>query len=262
MQTKCRKSRSAPFRQHQQQVDQEISRRCHHPSPRRNHISTQRHQYSNTVVLFMCTSKQKSDSELCFAAVHWNKQVDPENNTLYWKPGHSSIQDVDTLHSNIEGAIKGLERFSPLSLIRRLTKLIPAGKEMYVWMLKSDDFKDYKSLAHCGQYDKVGYASVSELTYSASDVRTLRVRWCMSKSETQSFTVLKPVYLRGKTLRPLAQPKQLPEHSELKKKKLMISALCLSIWMGQIKSIWKTLSKTLQKVLLSKMSSKYKSFEQ
>ena len=41
----------------------------------------------------------------------------------------------------------------------------------------------------------------------------------MSKSEAQSFTVLKPVYLRGKKLKPLAQPKQLPEHSELKKKK-------------------------------------------
>ena len=69
------------------------------------------------------------------------------------EPGHSSIHDVITFLSNIEGAIKGLEIFSLLSLIRLLTKLILVGKEMYryVWMLKSDDFKDYKSLAHCRQ---------------------------------------------------------------------------------------------------------------
>ena len=183
---------------------------------------TSRHSDTNSLILWSDSCVPQNRNQILSYAlqlfIDTNKSIQKIIHR-YCEPGHSSIQDVDTLHSNIEGAIKRLEIFSPLTLIRLLTKLNPAGKEMYVRILKSADFKDYKSLAHCGQYEKVGYASVSELTYTGSDVRTLKVRRCMSKSEAQSFTVLKMVYLRGKKLKPLAQPKQLPEHSELKKKK-------------------------------------------
>lgn len=57
-------------------------------------------------------------------------------------PGHSYIQEMDNIHSNIEKVLKISELWSPVSLIRLL--LFCNRKSSYdVIQMKTTDFRDY-----------------------------------------------------------------------------------------------------------------------
>ena len=136
----------------------------------------------------------------------------------YCEPGHSTIQNVDTLHSNIEGGLKGQEIHSPVTLVRQLCRIQPKGIPMYVHMMKDGEFYDFKSQAIEGSYDNVGFSTVREVKYSAADIRTITVkRQRLGPSET--FTVLKTLRTRNKTVKPLPKATPLPCLNSLTKEK-------------------------------------------
>ena len=82
----------------------------------------------------------------------------------FCEPGHSSIQEVDNIHSHIEKVLKVREIFSPLSLIRALLKVTPK-RPLIIRQLKDEDFKDYQSAAKKFKYSVVPYTRVKHIVY-------------------------------------------------------------------------------------------------
>ena len=78
---------------------------------------TSRHSDINTLILWSDSCVPQNRNQILSYALQLFIETNESIQKIvhrYCEPGHSGIQDVDTLHSNIEGAIKGLEIFSPL----------------------------------------------------------------------------------------------------------------------------------------------------
>ena len=70
--------------------------------------------------------------------------------------GHSSIQEVDNIHSHIEKALKVAEIYSPISLLRLMLNVRPNSSR--VIQLKPENFVNYQKAA--------GYLSFSDVPYT------------------------------------------------------------------------------------------------
>ena len=60
----------------------------------------------------------------------------------FCEPGHSSIQEVDNIHSHIEKALNESDIYSSLSLMTVLTKVMPK-QPLVIRQMNGCDFKDY-----------------------------------------------------------------------------------------------------------------------
>ncbi|KAK6183326.1 hypothetical protein SNE40_010828 [Patella caerulea] len=69
----------------------------------------------------------------------------------FCQPGHSSIQEVDNLHSQIEAVCSKSEMYSPVGLVRML-KMVRRVKPLKLTQLRSDDFKDFSAISRQAQH--------------------------------------------------------------------------------------------------------------
>lgn len=83
----------------------------------------------------------------------------------FGEPGHSSIQEVDNLHSQIEKKLAGVDIFSPLGLLR-LLPTVNQRKPFRVFHMNYKDFKLYKEASQNFSFKKVPYASLKQIKYS------------------------------------------------------------------------------------------------
>ena len=61
--------------------------------------------------------------------------------------GHSPIQEVDSIHSHIERHLKNREVFSPVSLIRKLTRMKYKGQPLVVIQLRMINFVIFRQFS-------------------------------------------------------------------------------------------------------------------
>lgn len=87
----------------------------------------------------------------------------------FCEPGHSSIQDVDALHSSIERTLAPFEIYSPVTLVRHLKTVRPQSR-MQIKLSAKKDFFDYQSVAKQFDYNRVKYTQVKSLRYSKSQI--------------------------------------------------------------------------------------------
>ena len=178
---------------------------------------------TKNIILWSDSCVAQNKNQIMSYAIQLYLETNTQLNTIihrYCEPGHSNIQDVDNLHSNIERSLRHKEIHSPVSLVRLLKQVRPSGKDMYVSMLRPADFLDYKSVALAnGTYDKVGFASVKEIHYSSSNVREIAVKKDRAATATTKVSVLTRKVTRGGQIKPLAKPKPLPPCKQLTKKK-------------------------------------------
>ena len=64
----------------------------------------------------------------------------------FCEPGHSSVQEVDNLHSQIERQLGNLEIYSPLGLLR-LLPTVNRRKPFKVFYMRITNFKQYEKAA-------------------------------------------------------------------------------------------------------------------
>jgi hypothetical protein len=98
----------------------------------------------------------------------------PENVSIehkYCEPDHSSVQEVDNLHGQIEAVCHHSEIYSPLGLMWMLRK-VHRSKPMKIIQMKSQDFKDFGSIAQ-GKYDRVPFTKVKSLLYKQVESKIL-----------------------------------------------------------------------------------------
>ena len=82
----------------------------------------------------------------------------------YSEPGHSTIQEVDAVHSVIERSLKHKEVFSLLDLTKKLLIVRPRDPFVIIQMTKQKFF-DYAKTSKCYKYSLVPFSKVKLLQF-------------------------------------------------------------------------------------------------
>ena len=84
----------------------------------------------------------------------------------FCEPGHSDIQEIDNIHSQIESGMQNCEIYSPVGLLRVL-RTLPRRKPMTVLQLKKNDMKDYQATSKGYKFATIPYTKVKTILYLA-----------------------------------------------------------------------------------------------
>lgn len=84
----------------------------------------------------------------------------------FQEPGHSCVQEVDSVHSVIDRHLERLEVHSPLAMVRTLLK-VRSKKKLRVYQMRKACFKDYKSVAKTfTTLDQVPFSKIKHIVYT------------------------------------------------------------------------------------------------
>ena len=85
----------------------------------------------------------------------------------YCKPGHSSIQECDNIHCQIEKSLHSAEIFSPPELVKAMLN-VNQCKPFFVYQMQKKDIKNFSKTACLMNYKKVPYFNVITLVYRSN----------------------------------------------------------------------------------------------
>ena len=127
---------------------------------------------------------QNKNSIMSLAIIKFLKDH-PEIGTVtqkFCEPGHSNIQEVDSIHSQIERSLDLADIYSPISLIRQLLRIKYSKKPLKVVQLTHDKFFDYQKGAKLLNFDGIPYTQLKTIVYSGDEI--FRVTFKRLRSET------------------------------------------------------------------------------
>jgi len=102
-------------------------------------------------------------------------------------PGHSSVQEVDNIHSQIEQCMRKTEVHSPVALLR-LLKQVNMRKPFVVIEMSEGMFFDFHSKAKAMAFRAVPFSKVCEINYTQS--KAVSFRESFSDTSLVSATVI------------------------------------------------------------------------
>ena len=97
----------------------------------------------------------------------------------YCEPGHSSIQEVDAVHSTIERGLKHLDLFSPLDLVTKLLK-VKRIHPFNVLQMTQSKFFDFQKPAKLYKYSLVPYSKVKQLEFRQDNAKRVCFKTSLS----------------------------------------------------------------------------------
>ncbi|KAK0046455.1 hypothetical protein Bpfe_024103, partial [Biomphalaria pfeifferi] len=100
----------------------------------------------------------------------------------FCESGHSEIQEIDNLHSQIEQITKHSEIYSPLGLVRLLCTT-PRKKPLKLIQLRKDNMKDYQSKANQFQFSAIPLAKVKVLRYCSNNLMEVQYKTSFSEKD-------------------------------------------------------------------------------
>ena len=118
----------------------------------------------------------------------------------YCTPGHSSIQEVDNIHSQTESAWGPAEIYSLISLMR----ILKTCNKLKVIQMKPDDFKSYQEISvKCRKYSDVPYSKVKSLLYTRDEPKDIRYKTSFVQDQDfKAVTVISRVETRNAATAP------------------------------------------------------------
>lgn len=99
-------------------------------------------------------------------------------------PGHSCIQEIDNIHSQIEKAFRKIEFYSPLGILRAL-KTINRKKPFQILQMVPEDFKNFADCAKKFNYKNIPFSNVTRLKFTQ---RLLEVEYKKTHDDEENFT--------------------------------------------------------------------------
>lgn len=97
-------------------------------------------------------------------------------------PGHSCVQEVDSVHSAIERSLRKTEYSSPVSLLRKLLK-VNSRKPYKVLQMQDHDFLDFNSYSMKMNYSTVPFSKVVALEFSSMSFYEIKYKTSFSESD-------------------------------------------------------------------------------
>ncbi|XP_055956008.1 uncharacterized protein LOC130012334 [Patella vulgata] len=109
---------------------------------------------------------QNRNSIMCVALKDFLKRYPFVNSITqkFCQPGHSSIQEVDAVHSLIERTLKKCEVFSPVSLMRILPS-VNRKHPLIVLQMRHEHFFDYQSVSKLYKYSDIPFTKTKQIMY-------------------------------------------------------------------------------------------------
>ena len=164
---------------------------------------------------------QNQNSLLATAIKKFLKQH-PEIESVQQKfcePGHSSIQEVNNIHSQVERVCRHVEIYSPVGLMKLLKK-VNGKNPISITQMKPNMFKDYQTIAKVGQFHRIPFSKIKSLLYDNSEPKILKYKLSFSDEWTTVNVFDKnPTRLNGNRHFILPTPK-IAKHSSLSDEKI------------------------------------------
>jgi len=135
----------------------------------------------------------------------------------FCEPGHSDIQEVDNVHSQLEKALQTSEVYSPLGLVRILCK-VPRKKPLKLTQLKKEDIREYRGEAENFRFECIPFSKVKALQYASEHPMT--VRYKLSFADDWTETIIQPARLSRHRNITLKTPAVSKEQQIVSKEKL------------------------------------------
>ena len=110
----------------------------------------------------------------------------------FCESGHSSIQEIDNMHSRIEKACGPSEIYSPLSLMR----ILKTVNKLQMFQMRGEDFKNFQIIANKGAFDRIPYTKVKSLMYEQSNPKVLKYKTSFLQ-DFQSVNIFRITETRG-----------------------------------------------------------------
>ena len=92
----------------------------------------------------------------------------------FCEPGHSSIQEIDNVHSQLEKALSRREVFSPLGVIRCFKQA--TRKPVKIIQMQEHHFRQYMETAKSFWFKNIPFSKVKSLTYKKREPFDIEVK--------------------------------------------------------------------------------------
>lgn len=133
----------------------------------------------------------------------------------YSTPGHSSIQEVDSVHSMIERHLRGISIYSPISLITQLLKMNYKNVTLSIMQLQPNDFFDFNLASQAFDF-WIPFQKANHIIYERNDLFCLKYKTAIDseaeipgnlfhvsstrRQNKKVFPIIRPFNLEGKTI--------------------------------------------------------------
>ena len=125
-------------------------------------------EYKSLILWSDSCIPQNRNSAMSFALMNFTQQSNFETVTQkFCTPGHSSIQEVDNVHSHVEKTMKLSETYSPISLMRVLKSVRP--EKMNIIQMRQHDFMEYHQAACKTQFKNIPFTKVKCIRYKKAN---------------------------------------------------------------------------------------------
>ncbi|KAJ8914063.1 hypothetical protein NQ315_017584 [Exocentrus adspersus] len=148
------------------------------------------HEFSDLITWSDSCVPQNRNSVIAYAVLKFMMDH-PHINSITMKysiPGHSAIQEVDSIHSVIERELKKREFFSPIGIIRALKTINPKNPYCIIQMNESN-FKNYQDCAKKMNFKIVPFASLNSLRFQRADLSTVEYKRLFGTAEFERACV-------------------------------------------------------------------------
>ena len=128
----------------------------------------------------------------------------------FQEPGHSQVQEVDTMHSSMDKTFKNMELHSPLAVVKGLCNITCGVKPFTIIQMRPDDFFDYKTIAKTTpglHLNRIPYASIkqvhitgghsAQIKLSHGEVNSQEVQPKTTRQGTEEVSIRRPKILIG-----------------------------------------------------------------
>lgn len=109
----------------------------------------------------------------------------------YSEPGHSSIQEVDCIHSVIEKYLKNLDIHSPLHLIRLLNNMNMPKAKLCVMQMLPGDFKSFSTMASNLNYSTIPFTKLKSILYEKTNPFIIKYKTSFADLEFKANSINK-----------------------------------------------------------------------
>lgn len=107
------------------------------------------------------------------------------------EPGHSQIQEVDAVHSAIDGYLKLKEINSMLDLVRKLKNFKSPKVKLQVIQMISSDFKIYSEKSHKMYFQVVPFSQIKFIKYDQDDLFKVSYKTSAAEKEYKTTSLKK-----------------------------------------------------------------------
>lgn len=139
---------------------------------------------------------QNRNQMMTFAVQHFlYNQNDIKTVTMkYCTPGHSAIQEVDNIHSQIEKRKRLVDFYSPVSLLRDV--LLRVSSNMSVLQIRENNICEYSRISNTLSYSVIPFTSVTALRFTKNNPMIVDYK-CGSTDEFHSIKISRKIRTRS-----------------------------------------------------------------